>query len=54
MAEFCPGKKDEYKDNSSKRLSSLLETNDYLCMHCKRTKDNKIRCLGICVSDSDY
>ena len=25
-----------------------------LCRHCKRTATNKIRCLGMCVADSDY
>ena len=25
-----------------------------LCNHCKRTKNNGIRCLGICVADSEY
>ena len=25
-----------------------------LCRHCRRTADNGIRCLGMCVADSDY
>ena len=25
-----------------------------LCNHCKRTAANGIRCLGMCVADSDY
>ena len=25
-----------------------------LCNHCKRTANNGIRCLGICVADNDY
>ena len=25
-----------------------------LCNHCGRTASNGIRCLGICVADSDY
>jgi len=25
-----------------------------LCPHCKRTADNGIRCLGMCVADNDY
>ena len=25
-----------------------------LCNHCRRTATNGIRCLGICVADSDY
>ena len=29
-------------------------TSKILCRHCKRTATNKIRCLGMCVADSDY
>ena len=25
-----------------------------LCVHCKRTAENGIRCQGICVADNDY
>ena len=25
-----------------------------LCNHCKRTASNGVRCLGMCVADSDY
>ena len=25
-----------------------------LCPHCKRTADNGIRCLGMCVADNEY
>ncbi|BEV36063.1 hypothetical protein [Synechococcus sp. M16CYN] len=25
-----------------------------LCNHCQRTADNGIRCIGMCVADSDY
>tara|TARA_B100000886_G_scaffold255546_1_gene180987 strand:+ start:1285 stop:1452 length:168 start_codon:yes stop_codon:yes gene_type:complete len=25
-----------------------------LCIHCKRTALNGIRCLGMCVADNDY
>ena len=25
-----------------------------LCQHCRRTASNGIRCLGMCVADSDY
>jgi len=25
-----------------------------LCQHCRRTAGNGIRCLGMCVADSDY
>ncbi len=30
----------------------VLET--VLCVHCKRTAKNGIRCLGMCVADNDY
>ncbi len=25
-----------------------------LCEHCLRTRSNGIRCMGMCVADSDY
>ena len=25
-----------------------------LCQHCRRTASNGIRCLGMCVADSEY
>ena len=25
-----------------------------LCVHCKRTASNGIRCLGMCVADNEY
>ena len=35
------------KDNSS--------NNDViLCEHCKRSANNGIRCLGMCVADNEY
>ena len=27
---------------------------DIVCLHCKRTTSNNVKCKGICVSDSDY
>ena len=39
--------------NISKINLSSKEDN-ILCNHCKRTASNGIRCLGICVADSDY
>ncbi len=33
---------------------SLNDNQAILCQHCRRTKTNGIRCLGICVADSDY
>ncbi len=31
-----------------------LEGDQILCKHCKRTMNNGIRCLGICVADNEY
>jgi hypothetical protein len=36
------------------QVSSKSLTSKILCRHCKRTATNKIRCLGMCVADSDY
>jgi hypothetical protein len=30
------------------------EEEGILCNHCRRTASNGIRCLGMCVADSDY
>ena len=32
----------------------LLDKEKILCNHCKRTAENGIRCLGICVADNEY
>ena len=40
-------------DKGDLDLSKSL-TSKILCRHCKRTATNKIRCLGMCVADSDY
>ena len=37
------------KENQSKDQQQKV-----LCNHCGRTSSNGIRCLGICVADSDY
>ena len=34
--------------------SDAISEANILCLHCLRTKDNGIRCMGICVADSDY
>ncbi len=41
---------------SNELVNDLDVNNDsqILCTHCLRTKDNGIRCMGICVADSDY
>ena len=33
---------------------SNLDEERILCNHCRRTASNGIRCLGMCVADSDY
>ena len=39
--------------NTSKiNLPSKKDT--ILCIHCKRTASNGVRCLGMCVADNDY
>ncbi len=40
------------KNNSKINLPSNEEPT--LCNHCKRTASNGVRCLGMCVADSDY
>ena len=40
------------EDSSKNNISS---SNDVvLCNHCKRTASNRVRCLGMCVADSEY
>ena len=41
------------KKNKVKNLS-LPDEEIVLCVHCKRTSSNGIRCLGMCVADNDY
>ena len=47
---------DLINDKKEKNDESLiaLKEEKILCNHCKRTANNGIRCLGICVADSDY
>ena len=33
---------------------SAADAERILCNHCRRTASNGIRCLGMCVADSDY
>ena len=32
----------------------LNEENQILCVHCKRTKVNRLSCIGKCVADNEY
>ncbi len=48
---------EESKDSYNSQYLALDEKSikdEVLCIHCKRTQNNKIRCLGICVADNDY
>ena len=42
------------KFQDSPRINFSLKKEVILCKHCKRTKSNGIRCLGMCVADNDY
>ena len=44
----------QQKIASDKYLYDENNHEEVLCTHCKRTQNNGIRCLGICVADSDY
>ncbi len=39
--------------NSSK-INLPQKKDAILCVHCKRTATNGVRCLGMCVADNDY
>ena len=32
----------------------LFKNQEVSCLHCKRTPSNGIKCLGMCVADSEY
>ncbi len=43
------------KNNICKlNLDKEIEINKILCIHCKRTKINRVACIGKCVADSEY
>ena len=44
----------ELKKPTVATSKELIETSELLCKHCKRTESNGIRCLGMCVADSEY
>ena len=44
----------ESNDGNKKNKESHEQPEKVLCNHCGRTANNGIRCLGICVADSDY
>ncbi len=42
------------KNKQVRCKNKIHEDDKILCNHCKRTRNNKLFCLGICVADSDY
>ena len=49
--------KDELKSLQSQNKKQIFSSSNnefILCNHCKRTENNGIRCLGMCVADNDY
>ena len=48
--------KNLYLDQDEKEKISLVgnKKDRILCIHCKRTASNGIRCMGICVADNEY
>ena len=43
-----------FKDQNNSKINLNSDKDPILCNHCKRTSSNGIRCLGMCVADSDY
>ena len=54
IIEIC--EKNLSLDQDEKEKKSLVEhkKDRILCIHCKRTASNGIRCMGICVADNEY
>ena len=46
--------KNDSHETSKKNNDNNSKLEKVLCNHCGRTKNNGIRCLGICVADNDY
>ena len=42
------------KGQNNSKINLPLKKDPILCNHCKRTASNGVRCLGMCVADSDY
>ncbi len=49
-----PLKKDNSNEDSQKDNIGDNKVEKILCNHCGRTASNGVRCLGICVADSEY
>ena len=43
-----------FKDQNNSKINLSSEKDPILCIHCKRTSSNGVRCLGMCVADNDY
>ncbi len=56
IMEIFDSKHDLNSLKSPKKIQIYYsENNDViLCNHCKRTANNGIRCLGMCIADNDY
>ena len=42
------------KVKNRSKINLLSKEDPILCIHCKRTQSNGVRCLGMCVADNDY
>ena len=42
------------KDQKNPKVKLTSGKDPILCNHCERTASNGVRCLGMCVADSDY
>ncbi len=42
------------KGQNNPKIILTSDKDPILCNHCKRTASNGVRCLGMCVADSDY
>ncbi len=43
-----------FKEQDNSKINLTPEKDSILCIHCKRTASNGVRCLGMCVADNDY
>ena len=42
------------KVNNSSKINPPSKKDPILCIHCRRTASNGVRCLGMCVADNEY
>tara|TARA_Y100001968_G_scaffold289398_1_gene292383 strand:- start:398 stop:577 length:180 start_codon:yes stop_codon:yes gene_type:complete len=50
----CSLENNNSNEENQKNNLSEKQIEKVLCDHCGRTAINGIRCMGICVADSDY